>query len=146
VRPAGGDAGAEPVSDARVPTVDAETRRVARFFVDLLITVTADDPDDSADPGHEMVSLLRPLWEPCPDPGLPHAPPRLDAPDAALVAGFAYIATSLAELLAAERDQRCHDGASLVSVWRDLQVFMAAREPDASACSPSTTAVPDAPP
>ena len=106
------------------PDVDeAETRRVAKFFVDLLATLTTDDVGEE-----EAMALLRSVWATGQREGLVTTPEGAPVDEQVLTAGFVRIAVSLAHMVVAERRATGRSDVTAVDVWCDLREFMASLE------------------
>ncbi len=106
------------------PEVDeAETQRVARFFVDLMATLTTDDVGEE-----EAMALLRAVWSGGQCEGLVSAPEAGPVDEQRLTAGFVRIAVSLAHMVVAERRAAGRSEVSASDVWCDLREFLATLE------------------
>jgi len=102
---------------------EAATRRVARFFVDLMATLTTDDVGEE-----EAMALLRSVWSSGQQEGLVTSPEGGPVDEQLLTAGFVRIAVSLAHMVVAERRAGGRSDASAGDVWCDLREFMASLE------------------
>jgi hypothetical protein len=101
---------------------ERDTSQVARFFVDLMATLTADDVGEE-----EAIALLRPIWSQGQRHGLiPTGGRELD--EELLIAGFARIAVSMAHMMVRDRRAAGDTAASARDVWCELREFMAAIE------------------
>jgi len=102
---------------------EAETRRVARFFVDLMATLTTDDVGEE-----EAMALLRSVWSTGQREGLVTAPEGGPVDEQLLTAGFVRIAVSLAHMVVAERRAAGRSEVSASDVWCDLREFLSRLE------------------
>ena len=91
-----------------------DAARLARLFVDLMLTLAEDDGGDI-----DALDAISALWAPG-----PAGPANLDLTPETSVHGLGAVSVALARLLAAEREVSGRPGASVVAVWRDVEAAL----------------------
>src|SRR5688572_28245210 len=103
----------ETMHELELPTPDAA--RLARLFVDLMITLAADGVGDL-----DAVDTISSLW--ATGQG---GPAHLEVTPETMVHGLGSVSVALVRALAAEREASGRPDAGVTAVWREIEAALA---------------------